>query len=129
MKKEIGPAHPTLRWSGFITIPFGSTAFLLWTGILKPISEATGNHRELKFPKGLKGIITGSIKTYHMDKFIPSNTGLKLMVWNVIVMFIFLLNMNRIGKRNIRYYTCSTVGVRMKTAGQTRVIYVTSWMD
>src|SRR5450759_2555127 len=127
MKKESGPVHPTLRLQDFITIPSGSTALPLWTGILKPISEATGNHQELKFPKGLKGIITGSIKIFLMDKFTPSNIGRKLMGWNVIVMFIFLLNMSRIAKRNIRYCTCFTVGVRMKTAGQTRVMYVTSW--
>ena len=34
-----------------------------------------------------------------MDKFTPFNIGRKLMVWNVIVMFIFLLNMSRIAEK------------------------------
>ena len=67
----------------------------------EPISEATGNHQELKFPKGLKGITTDLTKTFLTDKFVPSSIGRKLMAWNVIVMFTFLLNMSRIPQKQI----------------------------
>src|SRR5674536_334434 len=68
----------------------------------------------IEIPEGPEGDYYRFNKTFLMDKFTPFNIGRKLMVWNVIVMFIFLLNMSRIEKRNIRYCTYFTVGVRMK---------------